>query len=103
VLDASNTGLRVQTNTVGGTVASYGGNGNFYVDRPGITGGRFTILENGNVGVGTAFPADKFHVAGGSTFSGNVNINATAGILGNLNVGGNGVFSNLGVGVAPSA
>ncbi len=45
VVDASNTGLRVQTNTAGGTVASFGGIGTFGVDAPGTAGGRFTVLE----------------------------------------------------------
>ena len=52
ILDASNTGLRVQTNATGGTVASFGGNGNFVIDGPGNPGGRLKVLENGNVGIG---------------------------------------------------
>lgn len=53
VIDAANTGLRVQTNTPGGTVASFGGFGSFQVDAQGFPGGRFRILENGNVAIGT--------------------------------------------------
>ena len=64
VLDSSNLGFRVQTNTAGGTVASFGGNGEFRVDAPGVTGGRFTILENGNVGIGTNSPSSTLHVNG---------------------------------------
>jgi hypothetical protein len=64
LIDASNTGLRVQTNATGGTVASFGGNGAFQIEAPGIVGGRFTVSENGNIGVGTASPAAKLDVAG---------------------------------------
>jgi hypothetical protein len=56
IVDPSNTGLRVQTNLAGGTVASFGGNGNFQIDAPGKVGGRFTVLEDGRVGIGTSGP-----------------------------------------------
>jgi len=64
VVDPSNSGLRVQTNISGGTVASFGGNGAFEIDAPGIHGGRFVVTEAGNVGIGTASPADKLYVKG---------------------------------------
>jgi len=64
VNDASNTGIRVQTNIAGGTVASFGGAGAFRVDAPGIGGGRLVILENGNVGIGNPNPADRLNVNG---------------------------------------
>lgn len=64
LVDPSNTGLRVQTNTVGGTVASFGGIGDFQIDAPGVVGGRFAVKENGNAGIGTASPAEKLSVAG---------------------------------------
>ncbi len=64
VLDPSNTGLRVQTNTAGGTVASFGGVGAFQIDASGVGGGRFQVSENGNVGIGTNAPADKLDVNG---------------------------------------
>jgi hypothetical protein len=64
VIDPSNTGLRVQTNTAGGTVASFGGKGSFQIDAPGIVGGRFIITESGNVGINTNNPLNKLDVAG---------------------------------------
>ena len=64
VIDPSNTGLRVQTNTTGGTVASFGGNGAFQIDAAGVSGGRLTVLENGNTGLGTNAPEQKLHVFG---------------------------------------
>lgn len=65
VVDASNTGLRVQTNAAGGTVGSFGANGAFNVDASGVAGGRFTVLENGNTGVGTNAPTNaKLQVNG---------------------------------------
>jgi endosialidase-like protein len=64
VLDSSNTGLRVQTDTAGGTVASFASNGKFEVDAPFSPGGRFQILENGNVGIGSVGASDKLQVFG---------------------------------------
>jgi hypothetical protein len=62
VIDSSNTGLRVQTNATGGTVASFGGNGAFQVDASGTPGGRFAALENGNVGIATNAPLGRLQV-----------------------------------------
>ncbi|QQS41639.1 MAG: tail fiber domain-containing protein [Acidobacteriota bacterium] len=64
VEDAGNSGLRVQTNTAGGTVASFGGNGAFQIDGSGVPGGRFTILHNGRVGIGTNNPTRPLEVTG---------------------------------------
>jgi hypothetical protein len=67
VLDASNTGLRVQTNTSGGTVASFGGFGDFQIDAVNVPGGRLTVKESGNVGIGlpaNSAPQTKLDVRG---------------------------------------
>ncbi len=68
IIDPSNRGLRVQTDTAGGTVASFGGNGAFQIDAPGVTGGRMAVAENGNVGIGTSAPNAKLQIAGGSVY-----------------------------------
>lgn len=64
VVDSLNTGLRVQTNTAGGTVASFGSNGAFQIDNAFASGGRFTVLENGRVGIGTSLPTRSLEVTG---------------------------------------
>ncbi|OLD24944.1 MAG: hypothetical protein AUJ04_08505 [Acidobacteria bacterium 13_1_40CM_3_55_6] len=56
--------MRVQTNTGGGTVASFGGNGDFQVDAVNVAGGRFIVQEGGNVGIGTATPQARLDVNG---------------------------------------
>jgi len=68
----ANTGLRVQAQNAGGSVASFGENGAFLIDAsvgPGLVapGGRFIVLENGNVGIGTNTPADSLEVVGQGT------------------------------------
>ena len=68
VNDSSNTGLRVETVATGGTVASFGGNGAFQIDANGVAGGRFTVKENGNTGIGTNNPNARLQVAGGSIY-----------------------------------
>jgi hypothetical protein len=50
-------GLRVEgPATAGGTAFSMGGLGILQIDKPGIIGGRLTILENGNTGIGNNSP-----------------------------------------------
>jgi hypothetical protein len=69
VIDPVNTGLRVQTNVAGGTVASFGGFGEFQIDSPGLPGGRLNVKENGSVVLGDCpgcfpNPTDRLVVSG---------------------------------------
>jgi hypothetical protein len=64
VVDPGAAGLRVQTNTSGGAVASFGGFGDFQIDANGVTGGRFLVQQGGNVGIGTNAPDSKLTVNG---------------------------------------
>ncbi|MBS1791794.1 MAG: tail fiber domain-containing protein [Acidobacteria bacterium] len=70
VVDPANTGLRVQTNSAGGTVASFGGNGDFQIDSPSLPGGRMIIKENGRVGIGTTAPDQLLSVNGNASKAG---------------------------------
>ena len=62
ILDPS-AGLRVGVANPGGVVASYGGFGRFDIDANGIVAGRFTVLENGNVGIKNAAPTNLLSFA----------------------------------------
>ena len=64
VIDPGNSGLRVETDTTGGTLASFGGFGDFLVDAVNVAGGRFTIQQDGKVGIGANAPLDKLQVLG---------------------------------------
>ena len=58
-LPAGNT-LRIEGGTGAddtGNYFSFGGNGTFGIDAPGVPNGRFVVLNSGNVGVGTANPS----------------------------------------------
>jgi len=55
-------GLRVQTDISGGAVASFGGNGAFQIDAPGVAGGRFAVTEAGRVGIATPSPTSQLHL-----------------------------------------
>ena len=70
VITQSNLGLRVQTDAPGGAVASFGGNGDFSVDAPGVVGGRFAVKPDGKVGVGTNAPLAKLDLRGGADGNG---------------------------------
>ncbi len=59
-LGSAANGLRIEgpaTSNTGASSLSIGGTGSILVDKPGLVGGRFAILENGNVGIGTVTPA----------------------------------------------
>ena len=54
IIDGLNTGLRVQNTIAGGTVASFGANGDFNVDSSFSAGGRLNIKEDGTMTVSGA-------------------------------------------------
>ena len=94
----SNFGLRVETNSPGGQVASFGGFGDFQVDANGIIGGRLTAKENGNVGIGNASPAAKLDVAGDVNLTGVLKMSGSTVLqipgLRNIGLGGEAYSSN---------
>jgi hypothetical protein len=53
-----------------GNYFSFGGNGTFGVDAPGVPSGRFVVLNSGKVGIGTQSPAAKLSVMGGLRIGG---------------------------------
>lgn len=59
-----NAGIRVEPFTAGGPAISVGSLGNLELDAPFIPGGRFEVLESGNVGVGIPAPLHKLDVNG---------------------------------------
>ena len=73
-----------------------GGQSKFYIDGPGVIGGRFTILDNANVGIGKTSPIYKLDVDGtisattitGGTLISNTSITgSTLVIYGGVNIG----------------
>ena len=95
VLNSSFYGLRVQTDLEGGTVASFGGRGNFLIDAPGNPGGRFVAKESGRIGIGMPLigdgPAFKLHVIDGTSNTGlRVENGAAGGTVASF--GNNGAF-----------
>jgi hypothetical protein len=59
-------GLRIEGPSASGTGASslsVSGNGDVLIDRPGIVGGRLTIKENGNIGIGQNNPGFPLNFA----------------------------------------
>jgi hypothetical protein len=87
VEEPGNLGLRVENNTSGGAVASFGGFGEFQIDAPGMVGGRFVVKEDSSVSIGNG----KFVV----TNLGSVGINRAAPAA-TLDVNGNIRFNSLG-------
>ncbi len=65
--DMTTGGVRIEGPNVANATTkmlSLGGYGKVEIDAPGIVGGRFSILENGNVGIGVSNPAEKLEIAG---------------------------------------
>ncbi len=102
-------GLRVEGPlSSGGYIASFGGFGDFVVDKPGIVGGRFIIKNNGNVGIGNNNPTVPLDITGIMRISnGSIFINNTPSVsngigsydgylrlIGGDALGGNGVWIN---------
>jgi hypothetical protein len=56
---------------------SMGGSGVFGIDRFGVVNGRFVVLANGNVGIGTDAPTAKLHIYGAGA-------NATLNLFGDM-------------------
>jgi hypothetical protein len=63
---ATGKALRIEGGSSASDAAAYfsfGGNGAFSIDAPGVPGGRLVVQESGNVGVGTGQPASRLHVS----------------------------------------
>ena len=89
-------GLRVQKNTAGGTVGSFGSNGAVQVDAAGTAGGRLQVSENSNVGIGTNTTNTKLVVNGGGIYVTNPNtlvITSPNGACWGITVSNTGVLS----------
>ncbi|MFZ1084366.1 MAG: tail fiber domain-containing protein [Terracidiphilus sp.] len=84
-----------------GTAFSLGGAGVFNIDAPNITGGRFTVQNNGAVGINSPYPGASLDVngnlavssgaiiSGGATISGNTNLCPAADLSqGSVGIGG---------------
>jgi hypothetical protein len=56
---------RLRVESAGQNLASFGATGRFDVDAAALPGGRFTVLDNGNVGIGKAAPNARLDVGAG--------------------------------------
>lgn len=63
-------GIRIETNSPGMNALSIGNGSRVEIDDPTTAGGRFTVHENGNVGIGTAAPATSAKMDVSSTTQG---------------------------------
>ena len=68
---------------------SSGGSGLFQIDAPNVSGGRFTILPNGNVGINKASPTTTLDVAGAASVSGAVAVGGALKIGGDVPMSSN--------------
>jgi len=67
--------LRIEGGTSAADAADYfsfGGNGSFGIDAPGVPDGRFVVQNSGNVGIGTNAPSSRLHVNGDVTVTGDI-------------------------------
>jgi hypothetical protein len=67
-----------------GNLASFGGNGDFQIDANGIVGGRFTVLQGGNVGIGKNAPTAKLDVNGSMALNGSLSLSGDLGQSGQV-------------------
>jgi hypothetical protein len=67
---------------------SFGGNGTFGIDAPGIRNGRFVVQDGGNVGIGSPNPQYDLHLGAGKA----VRIEGGPGLTG-FSFGSNGTFA----------
>jgi hypothetical protein len=91
--------LRVEGGTSAADAATYfsfGGNGAFGIDAPGVPSGRFVVTNSGNVGVGIAAPGAKLQVVGGG--GGSVDLIVNGRLRSDSNDGGLWVSSDRFVG-----
>lgn len=70
-VDENLNGIRLETGKF-----SMGGGGQFSIDSPGLIDGRFVVLANGNVGIGSVNPSSKLSV-NGTIKTKEVNVTAT--------------------------
>ena len=63
---------------------SFGGNGSFGIDAPGVPDGRFVVQNSGNVGIGTPNPNSKLEVNGNLAVTGNGSLTVSASAPGAL-------------------
>jgi hypothetical protein len=88
---ANGKALRIEGGTSAtdaGNYFSFGGNGSFGIDAPGVVNGRFVVQNSGQVGVGAIAPRTKLHVEGASDQSATIAISRSD----------NNKFMRLGVG-----
>ncbi len=102
-------GVRIEGPTIaGGNVLSIGGLGNIMIDKPGSAGGRFSILENGNVGIGEPNPGFPLNFASNLgekiSFYGTSGSNYGIGVQGGLlQIHANVATDDIGFGTGSSA
>ncbi len=83
----ANNSLRIEGPSASGTngnAFSIGGYGSVAIDKPGVVGGRFTIKENGNVGIDNNNPVNKLDINGDVNFTGLLKINGNSGSAGQI-------------------